>query len=723
VSYRSILALTATVLLLLPGALTASSGAEGGDGGTVAVLFDFGDGAWRWADVPVPEPANAWCATVAAADQLGIALEYSFSTYGVLLESVDGIEPPDDFSKYWTFWNWSGDGWEFSMAGALDVDVGNGSAVAWRFTGWGDPAPDPNPVTRDPWLSFRGGKGVQGSSASPKLPAGATFWARDLGNGPIDSTMAVADGKVFGITSGIFDWNSFEFTHLPTVFALDASTGEPLWDWEFTGSAGFEISSPAYHAGKVFAALSNGMVVALDADDGTKVWETSVDDEGLSSSPTVTDGLVLTGTKGGGFVALHASNGSVAWETTVAGEVYLAQPTVHDGVVYVGTENGTLHALSMANGSEVWTFEREGRFRGTPLVANGAIYVIRGVYDGFIPKEGYLLALNMDGGSLWEREVGTTGSSPAPVEGLVVVGSTFGLRAFTTSGEAMWTFSGVGAVSSAPAVAGGHIYFITNVNDTGGGLHTSVFSLGPDGSEVWRRELKPYNWALSSVAIADGRIYVATDAGWVYCLGDTAFTADFTWGADYGYVAFNDTSVSVGARIVEWLWNVPGSGEINRTNLNVVFPRSGDYDVELQVIDEFGRVASTIKTINVTLPDLVVGFTFEIDDLSVTFTANNTTEGVGIRYYMWESEGLSTRLPTNKISHVFSKGGTYEVTLTITDEYNREFSNTQTVRLKEEVTDGENGMFNEPMVLYGLVGLTVIIILIGVAYAMMRAKE
>jgi len=65
------LAIIATVLILLPGALTASSGAEGGDGGTVAVLFDFGDGRWGWADVPLRKPANAWCATVDAADELG----------------------------------------------------------------------------------------------------------------------------------------------------------------------------------------------------------------------------------------------------------------------------------------------------------------------------------------------------------------------------------------------------------------------------------------------------------------------------------------------------------------------------------------------------------------------------------------------------------------------------------------------------------------------------
>jgi len=603
VSSLRILALTATVLLLLPGALTASSSAEGGDGGTVAVLFDFGDGRFAWGAVPVPDPANAWCATVEAAAQLDIDLEYSFSAYGVLLGSVDGIEPPDDFSKYWTLWGWSGDAWVFSMDGALDVEVANGSAVAWKFTGWGDPAPDPSPVTMDPWLSFRGGKEVQGSSTSPRLPAGATFWARDLGNGPIDSTLAVAEGKVFGIASGIFDWNSFEFTKLPSVFALDAFTGEPLWDLPFTGSAGFEISSPAYHDGKVFAALSSGMLVALDADEGTRVWEALVDDDGLSSSPTVASGLVLTGTEDGRIVALRAANGSVAWETGLSGGVYLAQPTVHGGVVYIGTENGTLHALSLSNGSEIWTFEGEGRFRGTPLVANGAIYLIRGVYEGFLAKEGYLLALDMDGGLVWERDVGTTGSSPAIVDDLVVVGSTFGLRAFTTSGEAMWTFSGVGAVSSAPAVAGGHVYFVTNVNDSDADLFTSVFSLGPGGGEDWRRVLEPHNWALSSVAIADGRIYVATDAGWVYSLGDTPFHADFDVEVKGLKVTVTANSTSVGVDNVEHMWSFQGTaGSVVGPSATHVFKRGGTYTIEYWFVDEFDRAMLVTREVTVEGP-------------------------------------------------------------------------------------------------------------------------
>jgi outer membrane protein assembly factor BamB len=722
--FSSRLAITATVVLLLAGALPASSSAEDGDGATVAILFDFGDGRSAWGFVPVPDPANAWCATLAAADQLGYELEYSFSQYGVFLEAVDGMTTPEDFSRYWGLWEWSDDdrAWSSSTVGALDLSIVEGDSVAWTFGAFGDPAPDPNPVTKDPWLSFRGGTGIQGVSNSPALPAAATFWAEELGNGPIDSTLAVANGKVFGITAGVFDWSSLEFTDLPTVFALNAFTGKLLWDLEFEGSAGFEIGSPTYHDGKVFAALSNRQVVALDVRNGESVWSTEVDGEGLTASPTVAGGMVLVGTGGGKLVALHTGNGTVAWEAPLGGGVYLAQPTVHEGTVYIGTENGTFHALSLANGSEVWTFEREGRFRGTPLVYDGAIYIIRGVYDGFIAKEGYLLALDMDGRMLWERDVGTTGSSPAVVGHVIVVGSTFGLRAFTTSGEAMWTFSDVGAVTSSPAIAGGHVYFMTNVNDPDAGLFTSVFSLSPHGTEDWRKELDPHDWALSSVAIADGRIYVATDAGWVYSLGDTAFSADFSWEADVGHVTVNDTSESVGARVVGWTYRTPGRADAEGPNTTLVFNASGDYPVELVAVDEFGREANVTRTVTVTVPDLVAGFTYEVDRLTVTFIANDTHPDLGGIEYSWEIEDASGAITGQVVTHDFEEGGKYLVVLTVTDEYGREATSSQVVEVRE-IVDNEGRTLSPEVALYLLLAFSVGTVLVVVALAMRGKKE
>ena len=261
--------MTAAVLLLGLAASTTSAGV--GDEGGVAVLFDFGGGRWVWTDVPVPDTANAWCATVDAADARELDLGYSFSQFGVYLSAVDHVDTPVDFSSYWGLYTWDAleGSWASSPVGALDVAVEAGTAVAWQFAAFGDPAPSPKPVTREPWLEFRGGRDVRGDAGPTGPESGGIFWAVDLGNGPIDSTLAVADGKVFGISAGIFDWNAWEFVSLPTIFALDTATGDLVWEHPFQGSGGFEIGSPAYHAGVVYATTSARDVVALDADDGT----------------------------------------------------------------------------------------------------------------------------------------------------------------------------------------------------------------------------------------------------------------------------------------------------------------------------------------------------------------------------------------------------------------------------------------------------------------------
>jgi len=600
-SSLSRLAIIAIVVLLLSGALPASSGAEDGDEATVAVLFDFGNGRWAWNDGTLPDPANAWCATVNSAEALGFDLEYSFSQFGVLLESVDGVDTPDDPSKYWGLWSWDGEAWESSMVGALGMAVENGSVIAWRFAAFGDPAPAPNPNTLDPWTQFRGGHEYNGLTG-PRLPnVGGIFWSIDMDNGPIDSTLAVADGKVFGITAGIFDWNAFEFLSLPYVFALDAATGDVVWKYEFQGQGGFEIGSPAYAGGVLYVTISARKVLALDALDGDLFWETEVDELGLSASPTVAGNKVLVGTGSGKLMALRTSDGGIEWTANVSGWVYLAAPVVHDGIVYIGTDNGTLHAFHLANGTEVWTADLGGRVRGTPLVISERIYAISAIYPGFVATEGFLHSLDNDGNVLWNVSIGPTGSSPFLMGDWIVVGSMSGLWAVEYyEPTVVWRFQDFGQVSASPVGNDFGVLFTSNENDTERGLHTSVIALDHYGNQLWSKELEPHNWALSSVSLADGVAYTATDAGWVYALGDTPIRPDFDFRVDSGTIALSANSTAIGANITRHLWSIEGlEEELEGENVTHEFSKPGLYNVTYTMVDEFGRESSVSYLVDV----------------------------------------------------------------------------------------------------------------------------
>jgi outer membrane protein assembly factor BamB len=605
VNYIPRLAIIAVVVLLLSGALPASSSAEDGDEATVAVLFDYGDRGWQWADVPVPEPANAWCATVAAAELLELDLKYSFSQYGVFLEGIGDIDTPDDFSKSWGLWAWDGEDWESSMVGALDAEVGNGSVIAWKFAVWGDPSPSPNPVTRYPWTQFRGGGAIAGHTGWAIPPVGGMFWFVDLDNGPIDSTLAVADGKVFGTTAGIFNWSTFTFDSMPYVFALEAATGNLVWKYEFEGQGGFEIGSPAYAGDVLYVTISARRVMALEADDGELLWSTEVDDLGLSASPTVAGARVLVGTGSGKLVSLHASNGSIEWTANVSGWVYLAAPTVYDDIVYIGTDNESLHAFHLGNGTEIWTVDMPGRVRGTPLVTEEKIYVISAIYPGFVATEGFLHALDKDGKELWNVSIGPTGSSPSLVGFFVAVGSKSGLWYIDADdGEVVWRYTEAGQISASPAFDMFNLIILNNENDTDAGLHTSMIMLHANGTVGWTRVLEPHNWALSSVSVADGVAYTATDEGWVYALGDTPFHADFEFEVDGLEVTVTANSTSFGVEGMAHVWAFEGT---NGTRTGDVithrFNKEGTYEIQYLFVDEFDRFLMVTKEVTVEKPD------------------------------------------------------------------------------------------------------------------------
>lgn len=603
-SYLSRLAITATVVLLLAGALPASSGAEDGDESTVAVLFDFGGVGWEWVDVPVPDPNNAWCATVTAAETLGIDLEYSFSQYGVFLEGVGDVVTPEDFSRYWGLWIWDGTEWASPQVGALAVTVGNGSVVAWKFGAWGDPPPSANPEMRYPWTQFRGGGAYPGYTGAVIPPVGGMFWSVDLDNGPVDTTLVVAEGKVFGITAGIVNWNTLTFDSPPFVFALNATTGDVVWRHEFQGRSGFEIGSPAYAGGVLYAAIASGEVLALDAGTGESKWSTSVDGAGISSSPTIAGARVLIGTGGGRLVCLQISDGTIEWTANLSGPVYLAAPSVRDDIVYIGTENSTLHALDLTNGSEVWTMDMPGRVRGTPLVLNDRIFVISAVYSGLVATDGFLHSLGMDGKELWNVTIGPTGSSPTIVGPFVAVGSRSGLWYIDPGdGEVVWRYQDAGQVSASPASDLYHVIVVSNENDTDKDLHTSVIMLNGNGTVGWTRVLEPHNWALSSVSVADGVAYTATDAGWVYALGNTPIQADFDIEVDGLEVTVTANSTSVGVDDVEHLWSFAGSADtVLGENITHKFKKGGTYVIEYWFVDEYDRVVNVTKEVEVEEP-------------------------------------------------------------------------------------------------------------------------
>ena len=146
-------------------------------------------------------------------------------------------------------------------------------------------------------------------------------WSYDLGTNRVqEATPVVIDGVMY--TSG----------NLGRVYALDATTGKPLWTFE--PAVDMQVNRAAccdqanrgvaVSGGKVFVGALDGKLYALDAKTGKTLWsvDTIVDhDRGytITGAPDVAGDLVVIGNAGAeydvrGYVtAYRVSDGKQAW--------------------------------------------------------------------------------------------------------------------------------------------------------------------------------------------------------------------------------------------------------------------------------------------------------------------------------------------------------------------------------------------------------------------------
>src|SRR4051794_23089005 len=113
------------------------------------------------------------------------------------------------------------------------------------------------------------------------------------------------------------------------VWALDAATGETLWQYQHM----IPIDTPlccgnvnrgvAVARGRVFVVTPNGYLIALDATNGTVAWQTAFADvragESATAAPLVVKNLVIVGASGGEYGvrghidAFDMATGQRAW--------------------------------------------------------------------------------------------------------------------------------------------------------------------------------------------------------------------------------------------------------------------------------------------------------------------------------------------------------------------------------------------------------------------------
>lgn len=175
------------------------------------------------------------------------------------------------------------------------------------------------------WQSYNGGSDEQRFADLDAIDTGnvaglGLAWYADLGSSRGLETTPLVVGRTMYAT---LPWSK--------VVALDAVTGEEKWRFdpevpgEFALSACCDVVNrgAAFENGRVFVGTIDGRLVALDAETGEKLWDTQTTDREkpytITGAPRVAKGLVFIGNGGGeygarGYVSAYdQQTGELRW--------------------------------------------------------------------------------------------------------------------------------------------------------------------------------------------------------------------------------------------------------------------------------------------------------------------------------------------------------------------------------------------------------------------------
>ncbi|PSW19664.1 outer membrane protein assembly factor BamB [Photobacterium sanctipauli] len=341
---------------------------------------------------------------------------------------------------------------------------------------------------------------------------------------------AISVALAVGILAGCAgEEDTIQMAPLPVV----ESSFVPAQSWKAQVGDGvghyFSKLSPALGYGKLFVADRDGVVKALDPDNGQVLWEIDLETDisaRLSGGIALSYGKVFIGSENAEVIALDEETGEELWRTTVEGEV-LSKPLVDEGLVIVNTSRGILQAMDADTGESKWQLGSELptltlRGDSSPVSISGGVFW--GQANGRLAG-----ALMGNGQMLWQQPIGSPKGATeidrlvdvdaTPViegERLYVVGYNGNLVSIELrTGQAAWKR----AYSSATdfVVDGNQLYLITDQDHI-------VAVDARSGTELWANNDLEYR-LLSAPSIIDGYVVVGDSEGFLHWLDP--YTGDF----------------------------------------------------------------------------------------------------------------------------------------------------------------------------------------------------
>jgi alcohol dehydrogenase (cytochrome c) len=211
-----------------------------------------------------------------------------------------------------------------------------------------------------------------GAAAAPSgtavWPAAPRIVGRPASADPADAELANPSPGDWLLYNG--NYAGQRYSRLTQISRENAASLTPKCIFQ-TGEIGSFQASPIVRAGRVYVTTAHG-TYALDGATCRKIWShqyvpVNAEIMPVNRGVALYRGMLVRGTPDAHLIALDALDGSLLWDIAVAdsskGPLITAAPVAFDGKLFVGTAGadfgaaGRVFAFDAATGRHLWTFD------------------------------------------------------------------------------------------------------------------------------------------------------------------------------------------------------------------------------------------------------------------------------------------------------------------------------------------------------------------------------